>query len=372
MNGSVTKKGSKWYMIFYMLDEEGKKKQKWITCKESKTEKQAKKELIKKQIEIETGLYTDSKNMTMFELLKEYVALAEKKLEYNTMQRYENIINTSIKPYFCNYKVDKVTPLLVQNYITLLTKETKAPSTIRQHIIVLSNAMRQAKKWQLIQYDPCAELELPRVEKKPIVVWSSDQCKKFFDYIQDKQYFIPMLIALTTGARQGEISALAISDFDTNDGYLKIGKSMNRKGELKSTKTKKIREFKLPATTKKELDKHLRKLRISRMSNPDYNKDNYLCWNSLGHPWKPKSLYTQFVTILDDIGLPHIRFHDLRHSFATLMLEDGSIDIKTVSEMLGHAKISTTQQIYQHVTETMKQNLADNIESTFFKKLEVH
>jgi site-specific recombinase XerD len=359
-------------MILYITDAEGETKQKWIPCNEAKTEKQAEKELLKKQFELENGLYADPKNMTMFDLMEEYTSFAEKKLEYNTIQRYKNIIKTSIKPFFSNYKINKVTPLLIEKYISQLEHEGKAPNTIRQHIVVLKNALRQAKKWHLINYNPCDGIEPPVPNKRPMAIWNSEQCKTFLNYIQNKHYYMPMLIALSTGARQGEISALKIEDYSKDTGYLRIRHSMSRNNSIKGTKSKRTREFKLPVTTKKELDKHLHQLRINRLSNPQFNKDNYLCWNTLGHPYQPKQLYSQFVSILDNTGLPRIRFHDLRHSFATLMLEDGTIDIKTLSEMLGHAKIVTTQQIYQHVTEPMKQNLADSIESTFFEKLEGH
>ncbi|SHJ40334.1 tyrosine-type recombinase/integrase [Parasporobacterium paucivorans] len=80
----------------------------------------------------------------------------------------------------------------------------------------------------------------------------------------------------------------------------------------------------------------------------------------------PTTVYNAFVTLCRRNDIPVIRFHDLRHSFATLMLESGEIDIKTVSNMLGHAKVSTTQEIYQHVTPKMKEDLSNVIESTFF------
>lgn len=163
-----------------------------------------------------------------------------------------------------------------------------------------------------------------------------------------------MLIALTTGARQGEIAALKISDYDLDTGYLSITKYIDRSKELKETKSGHTREFKLPPTIKKELDKHLRQLRILRSPNPEFNKENFLCWNTFGNIYCPKQLYLRFVETLDKTNLPKIRFHDLRHSFATLMLEVGTVDIKVVSEMLGHAKVIITKQIYKHVTENMK------------------
>jgi integrase len=368
MNGSLQKKknSKNWYIVLVVKDENGKSKRKWESTGTS-NHNIAKKILRQRLNELDFGISLDSKKMGFNQLFEEYQnTLRFKKLAYNTRSRYKSIIRTSLSPYFSQYKVENVTPALIQKYIDMLeVKESKSPYTIKHHFSLLKSILEYArKKLRIIQYNPCIDVDLPTRPKRKPSIWTAEQCSSFLALIKDKPYYMPILFLVTTGARVGEVCALQIADYNKENGYINISKSMSRDNTIKSTKTSNVREFKLPSSVKNELDSYLLNRKKLQLLYPSSSSD-FLFINSRFNHFHPNSLRINFQQIRKKSNLPYIRLHDLRHSFITLMLESGEIDIKTVSEMVGHAKITTTQQIYQHVTNHMKQDLADNIESVF-------
>lgn len=354
-------------MVLIVKDENGKAKQKWESTGTS-NHNLAKKILRQRLNELEYGIALDSKRMNCKELFEEYQqTLKYKKLAYNTKKRYESIIRTSLAPFFKTYKVENLAPSLIQKYVDMLEiKEKKSPYTINHHFSLLKSMLEYARrKLRLIQYNPCLDVDLPHRHKRKPTIWTSQQCTAFLNYIKDKPYYMPILFLITTGARVGEVCALKQNDYNKKNGYIRIATSMSRDNSIKDTKTSNVREFKLPNSVKNELDQYILTRKKIKLLHPSTNNDNFLFINYHYRHYNPNSLKDTFQRLRRECNLPHIRLHDLRHSFITLMLENGDIDIKTVSEMVGHAKITTTQQIYQHVTENMKQDLADNIESVF-------
>lgn len=360
VTGSLQKKpnSKNYYMVIYTQDS---KKPRWLTTGTS-NKAEANKILRKKLNELEYGVDTNQ-NITMAELFKLYIEAAEKELEYNTLYTYKRYLKNHLEPFFNHYRLDAVSPLLIDKYIEEKSKKY-SPSTIKQHYTILNNALIFAKKKRLISYNPAEDADLPTIKKKEYDVWDIETCKRFYEEIKKSKHYIGFLLALTTGMREGEICALKSEDYDIETGYLTVKSSLSRSKTIKTTKTRKERTFKLPATVQKEINKRIKMIKWEQ--NQGFNPEGFIITNASGDALYPVCLGDAFRKFLKDNNFPHIRFHDLRHSFATLMLEDGSIDIKTVSNMLGHARIQTTQQIYQKVTAKMKEDAAASIEKKFF------
>lgn len=364
INGSLQKKGNSknWYMVVRVPDGKGKYEQKWF--KTGTTNKAAANQILRKKLnELERGV-TITSRPTMAELFDLYLEKECEKLAYNTVRPYKSFISNHLRPYFGQYYVCNISPLLIENYFE--EKKHLSAGTLHQQLSILNNIFSAAKKWKFVADNPAAEITLPYGTKSEHKVWGIDTNKRFYDLIQTSFYYIPFLLAITTGMREGEICALKISDYDPESKYLTVEHNLDYSKTIKSTKSGKSRSFKLPNTVAREIDRHVKHLKWNMRTSKEFNPEGFLCVSKKGQGLYHTTIYNAFVTLCKRNDIPVIRFHDLRHSFATLMLESGEIDIKTVSNMLGHAKVSTTQEIYQHVTPKMKEDLSNVIEATFF------
>ena len=202
------------------------------------------------------------------------------------------------------------------------------------------------------------ELRYQKKNYAPKQILNDEQLDKFIIHVkQDEKWYDFFYTEITTGLRKGEICGLKWEDFDENRGTLKIkrsvGKTINGVMLIGETKTETgSREILLPPSTADLL----RQRKINSRSEwifPDLR--------DIEKPMNPQCAYGRLKTILKQAGLPSIRFHDLRHTFATMALENG-MDIKSLSTMLRHISSETTIDIYSHVTDTMRQQAAVKID----------
>ena len=304
--------------------------------------------------------------------LEEYAAPS---VRFSTLEGYRGYVERNIKPYLGDKPVGKVTREDAQKLYQELQKNGRkelypecgyqlSGATIRRIHGVFHQAMEAAVRENLIARNPTEGITLPKKKTAPKQILNDAQLERFLEVIRaDCVWHDFFYTELTTGLRQGEICGLMWSDFDENAGTLKILRSVNvpKRGEMEigETKTERGRRtIRLPPSTVQRL-KERKKHAISQWIFPEPLAPE--------KPVRPSAAYYWMKVLLKEAGLPHIRFHDLRHTFATHALASG-VDAKTLSGILGHTNASFTLDTYTHVTPDM-QRAASDVVGGFLKNL---
>ena len=214
---------------------------------------------------------------------------------------------------------------------------------------LLNNCLEQAVAERLLLTNPAKGCRLPKLEKREMKILPEDKIGPYLAEAERRGLLAAFYLELTTGLRRGEICGLMWKDFDASTGTLKILRSVNapKRGELEigETKTERGRRtIRLPPSTIQRL-KERKKHGVSQCSFPEPLAPE--------KPVRPSAAYYWMKVLLKEAGLPHIRFHDLRHTFATHALA-GGVDAKTLSGILGHTNASFTLDTYTHVTSDMQ------------------
>ena len=313
---------------------------------------------------------TEDSRMTLGEWLdrwmEEYGAVT---LRPNTLRSYEQYIRCYVKPYLGGKIVSRVTRLDIQKLYRKLKKEGRvhdhpeyghelSDSMVLRIHAMLHRCLKDAERDHIVPYNPTDGVKLPKSNYKPKQVLDREQMDAFLAAVDKNEIWRDFFYTeLTTGLRRGEICGLMWRDFDENAGTLKILRSVNvpKRGEMEigETKTERGRStIRLPPSTVQRL-KERKKHAVSQWIFPEPLAPE--------KPVRPSAAYYWMKVLLKEAGLPHIRFHDLRHTFATMALENG-MDIKTLSAMLGHVSAATTLDIYTHITSDMLSEAAAKID----------
>jgi integrase len=196
-----------------------------------------------------------------------------------------------------------------------------------------------------------------------------EESQHLLESIKDTRIYWPVMLALATGMRRGEILAVRWKNIDLDRGVLRVVQSLEQtKSEIrfKDTKTSRNRAIVLPRFAIEELHQLKRQQAEELLAlGVRQTGENLACCRADGEPLQPRSLTHQFTLLRDRVkNLPRVRFHDLRHSHATQLLADG-VHPKVTQERLGHSTITTTMDLYSHVTDTMQADAAVRIDAAF-------
>ena len=288
-------------------------------------------------------------------------------LRTTTQNTYENTIYQHIIPQLGKIPLCQLTQKDLQQFYAHLKKEGRLVRTeqygkdlsdrmVRMCHAKCRAALDQAVQENLIRTNPAVGCKLPPKRSREMQVLSRQELQRFLIQAKADGYFELFLLDLSTGLRRGELLALQWSDLDLDAGTLSVTKQVyevNGKMQLSVPKTKaSIRKLVLPPAVV-EVFREYRKTAKSRWLFPSPIKED--------EPIKPGSMLRRLQVILERAGCKKIRFHDLRHTFATMALENG-MDIKTLSAMLGHVSAATTLDIYTHVTGDMQTEAAAKID----------
>ncbi len=289
------------------------------------------------------------------------------KVRPSSHQTYRGYLDHHIKPNLGKIPLGKLTTLDLQRlYGKLLghgrverleaEKQPKglSPKTVRNIHQIISSALKLARNQRLIANNPAEGCALPRLERKEMKTLTKKQLAAFFQEAKETGVFEMYYVELATGLRRGELLGLKWEDIDLEQGSLRIRRQVARiNGEIVEAplKTKNsYRTLPLAEGTVAVLKEQRRKAGNSPWVFP----------SPTGGPMSPDSVLHMLHRVLDRAGLPHIRFHDLRHTFATLALQNG-VDIKTVSGMLGHYSAGFTLDTYTHITTPTQREAANTM-----------
>ena len=288
-------------------------------------------------------------------------------LRPTTQLNYESTIYQHIIPQLGNIPLCQLSQKDLQQFYAYLKKEGRLVRTeqygkglsdrmVRMCHAKCRAALDQAVQENLIRTNPAVGCKLPPKRGREMQVLSRQELQRFLMQAKADGYFELFLLDLSTGLRRGELLALQWSDLDLDTGTLSVTKQVyevNGKMQLSVPKTKaSIRKLVLPPAVV-EVFREYRKTAKSRWLFPSPK--------NLDMPLTPGSMLRRLHIILERAGCKQIRFHDLRHTFATMALENG-MDIKTLSAMLGHVSAATTLDIYTHITSDMLSEAAAKID----------
>ena len=371
--GSIRERAPGSYELRYLLGTDpanGRRRTATITIRG--TQKDAERELRRLLKTIDDGEHVEPTRMVMRDYLNNWLATVREEVSPRTHERYSELVRHFLAAALGNLPIAKLTPSHIQIVYTSLAHGGRrdgkpgglAARTRRQH-----SSLARAVEDQLIARNPAAVFKkkrLPKVERHELATLTAQQSATLLDALRHSRVYWPVLIALATGMRRGEVLALRWRNVDLDRGTVAVVASLEQTCaglRFKSTKTDKERAVALPGYAIEEL----RRLKLQQAEEllvlgVRQSGDTLVCGRADGEPLQPRSLTHEFAVLMSRIDLPRVRFHDLRHSAATQLLAIG-VHPKIVQERLGHSTIATTMNLYSHVAETMQEEAAAKLDA---------
>jgi integrase len=306
--------------------------------------------------------------VTSGEYLSQWLRHCRGRLRSKTYEGYEGVIRLYAAPGIGPVPLSRLQPLHLQQLYSDLIERGLAGGTVLNLHLVLAQALAQAVRWGLIERSPAAGAQPPRPRRPEPVVVDSALAARIMQAVRGTPMELPAVVALATGMRRGEILALRWGDLDPGYTLAQVRRSLQVSGEglhFVEPKTRRSRRsvalpaFLAPYLRRQKEDQEGRRAACSAWRDMDLVIDA-----GDGGPWHPDTLSSGWYSFLKRSGLPHVRFHDLRHAHATLLLLS-RVHPKVVSERLGHASVGITLDLYSHVLPSMQSEAAAAIDDLF-------
>lgn len=351
-----------WYFILtHGKKEDGKPRQ--FKKRGFKTKQEVQKAMLELEQSLTLGTYIQPNKILYKEyLLERFLEDKMTKVKKQTLNTYRWIVEKHIIPAIGDVELTKLNPMIIQGLYNKLTKEQAlSDENIQKVHTLINDSLKKAERWGLIARNPAALVDRPKAVKKEITVWNVEEVRQFLKYAKKSgRYYIAFLLAITTGMRQGEILGLRWKDVDFENGCVRITQTLSSDGKelLPYTKTKSgSRTIDLTEETVTALKKHWLFIRGEREKNRSYKNLDLVVCTEFGTPTHKSNIRRVFKSIIKKSDIPKIRFHDMRHTHATLLLLQG-VNPKIVSERLGHTDVRITLDTYSHLLPSMQRDTA--------------
>ncbi len=354
--GSIWKERKKWRTAIRL--ENGKR----IT-RTYKTKAECINWLDEKKNQLRQGMIGSSSNVMLRDFVYQWLSVHEFKLAPKTALRYRQLARDYILPRFGETKLGDLRLDQIEAHYQDLLQFGLKPRTIRFVHAVLRKCLNDAVRRRHVGYNAAQGATLPRPEPNEMQILNVDEAMRFLISIQGSRFEALYHVAIKTGMRRGELLGLKWSDLNWKNGTILVQRQVQRIHKqglvFRSTKTRAGRRtVQLGEQTLQFLQTHLNRQQIERkLAGKQWQEMNLVFASKVGTPLEGSTLLKEFKTELERAGLNKMRFHDLRHTAASLMLNHG-VPVLVVSKMLGHSKTSTTLDIYGHLIPVMQEEAA--------------
>jgi integrase len=360
----VCKRRGRYVLDFY--DQHGERQR--LTMPEGTTKKEADSELDAYKDQVRKGTYVSDKKVPLFtEVAKDWIEYKRPKLRETTWEVYEGHVRNHFHDLE-GLKVNRITITVIEKYITTRQLEGMALGTLRKILVTLGQILSYAVRHKYLDHNPLKQAKRPRGQgqeqkndspgSENLRVLTPCQITDLLAHVNDPKYQPLFMLAIFSGARQGELLGLKWADVDWQNSQIHIQRTFN-KGRFFPPKTK---------TSKRKIDLGptvLTELKKWKLACPK-NELDLIFPNKVGEPINYSNMVQRhFLPALRNANLPKVRFHDLRHSYASLMINQGE-NIKYIQSQLGHSSPTVTLNVYAHLMKPTNQEAACRLENAIF------
>jgi integrase len=313
------------------------------------------------QADARTGLLVEPNRLTLGEFVRHWMKTsAEQRVRPTTLVTYRSLLDRNVVPYLSGTRLDKLQHVHLDAWHAQMERNGASMRTRRSAHVLLGTILRRAVKLGLIARNPLDRVDKPRVPEVEIQAFTPDQVRVLLDAARGHRLEALFVLAVTTGARQGELFGLEWRDVDLDAGMLTIQRTLLEAacklsvGEPKTRKSR--RSLNLPVQAVEALRTH--RSRLPAVPHPTMR----IFTDTEGRPLRKSNFIRRdWHPLLAKADLSYLKFHSLRHSHVTMLLAAGG-NLKAVSERVGHSRTSMTSDVYAHAVQGMQQELADKLD----------
>jgi integrase len=374
MRGHIRERSpGRWAIVLDVKDPEvgSRRRRRWHSFTGTKREAQI--ECARLIAELQGGTAIDASRETVAGYLKHWLAHKRTRISPRSYENYSEVARLQLVPLIGSIPVAKLRPTDIAGAYSKALESGRrdgvgglSPRSVHTMHRILSQAMKQAVRWQMIARNPCDAVTPPRVERKPMRVLDAEAAIALMEAARGRAMFAPVMLGVLCGLRRGEAAALKWRDVNLETAQLSIMQSLEQTSaggvRFKPPKSGRGRTVALPALAVEELRQHrIRQAEDLLRLGVRQSDETHVCLQPNYEPWAPRNLSSAFIKFMIASGLPRVRLHDLRHSHATHLLA-ANVHPKVVQERLGHANIATTMDLYSHVMPGMQEDAASRID----------
>ena len=333
-----------------------------------KTRKEAQDKLRAALRDLDAGLDLSAGRQTVGQFLDRWLADSVKPtVRPKTYDSYAQLVRLYLKPDLGHHPLRKLAPQHVQAMMAARTAAGLSPRTVHYVRAVLRRALGQALKWGLVSRNVATLVDPPRAAKKPVAPLTAEQARALIAHTADDRLGPLFHVAIASGLRQGELFGLRWQDVDLEAGALRVRHALQRvDGVLTLVEPKtdlSRRTVTLPASAVAALRAQKdRQIFARAMAGESWREGGYVFTSTVGTPLNPSNVSKRLHAHLRAAGLPHQRFHDLRHCAASLLLA-GGVAPRTIMGILGHSQISLTMNTYAHLSPALERDAANALDA---------